>query len=170
MNDDHNQRQLPPPIPENLIPNEFRNGHTRQQKPPRMPFRAISRKAAELRATVRNGNPLDYADLYERFVDLWQEARQVIWRAKHSKAGIKQWNDDTQQLDLTFVADERVVLAAIDTTKGVLDSLVKLRREMGNQNTGIPSWAIERIERALRNYPEALHALLKALAEEEEDA
>jgi hypothetical protein len=71
MNDDDNQRQLPPPIPDNLISNEFRNRQTRQQKPPR----AITAKAAALRAAVRNGNPLDYADLHERLVDLRTEAR-----------------------------------------------------------------------------------------------
>jgi hypothetical protein len=62
-----------------------------------------------------------------------------------------------------------VVFAAIDTTRGALDSLVKLRREMGNRNTGIPRWAIERIERALRNHPEALNELLKALANHDEN-
>jgi len=65
---------------------------------------------------MRNGNQLDYSDLYERFVDLWQEARLAIWRAKHNKAGIKQWDDDAQQYVVTFAADEKLVLQAIDTT------------------------------------------------------
>jgi hypothetical protein len=56
------------------------------------------------------------------------------------------------------------VLQAIDTTRGILDSMVKLRREMGHEATGIPYWAIERIQRALRNHPEALNALLRELA------
>ena len=60
--------------------------------------------------------------------------------------------------------DEKQVLSAIDTTRAVLDSLVKLRREMGHEDTGIPRWAIER---TLRNHPEALEALLKELAIEE---
>ena len=68
---------------------------------------------------------------------------------------------------LTFGVDEKQVLSAIDTTRAVLDSLVKLRREMGPE-TGIPRWAIERIECALRNHPAALKALLKELAAEEE--
>jgi hypothetical protein len=59
---------------------------------------------------------------------------------------------------------KKQVLAAIDTTRAVLDSLAKLRREMGHEATGIPRWAIERIERALRNHPEALNALLEELA------
>ena len=53
---------------------------------------------------------------------------------------------------LTFTVDEKQVLAAIDATRGILDSIVKLRREMGHQDTGIPRWAIERIERDLRNH------------------
>jgi len=61
------------------------------------------------------------------------------------------------------------VLAALDTSRGILDSIVKLRREMGPADTGIPRWAIERIERALRNHPEALNALLRELAAEEEE-
>ena len=162
-NDDH-ERRLPPPIDESRLLNEFRNGHTRQQKPPRAPFRAISAKANALPIAARNGNTLDYADLHERFVDLWHEARLAIWRAKHSKAGIKLWDADEQRDVLTFVVDEKQVLAAIDTTRAVLDSMVKLRREMGPETTGIPRWAIERIERALRNHPEALNALLEELA------
>jgi hypothetical protein len=39
---------------------------------------------------------------------------------------------------------------------------------MGNQDTGFPRWAIEKIERALHNYPTALKALLKELADEDE--
>ena len=112
-------------------------------------------------------HPLDYSDIYERFIDLWQEARLAIWRAKHSKAGIKQWNAEEGRDVLTFGVDEKLVLAAIDTTRAVLYSLVKLRREMGPE-TGIPRWAIERIECALRNHPAALKALLKELAAEEE--
>ena len=69
---------------------------------------------------------------------------------------------------LTFVADDRLVLQALDVTRGILDSLIKLRKEMGHDSTGIPRWAIERIERALRNHPEALNELLKELAAEGE--
>jgi hypothetical protein len=90
MNNNHNdddERRLPV-FDESKLSNEFRNGKTRQASPPRMPSRAIAVKAAELRAAARI-NPLDCADFHERFVDLWQEARQVIWRAKHSKAGQK---------------------------------------------------------------------------------
>jgi hypothetical protein len=58
------------------------------------------------------------------------------------------------------------VLAALDTSRGILDSIVKLRREMGPADTGIPRWAIERIERTLRNHPEAQRELLKGLAAE----
>ena len=46
--------------------------------------------------------------------------------------------------------------------------MIKLRREMGHESTGIPRWAIERIERALRNHPEALNELLKELAAEDD--
>jgi hypothetical protein len=166
FNDD-DERQLPV-FDSAKLSNEYRNGKTRQQTPPRMPSRAIALKAAELRAAIRHGNAPDWADLNDRFADLWQEARQVIWRAKHSKAGTKVWNEAEQRDVLTFVADEKQVLAAIDTTRGILDSLVKLRRGMGPETTGIPRWAIERIERALRNHPEALNALLKELAAEGE--
>jgi hypothetical protein len=62
-------------IPDTFISNEFRNGKTPQEKLPKAPFRAIIIKGNALRAAIRNGNRLDYSDLYERFVDLWQEAR-----------------------------------------------------------------------------------------------
>jgi len=39
---------------------------------------------------------------------------------------------------------------------------------MGHESTGIPRWAIEKIERALRDYPEAQRALLKELAAEDD--
>src|SRR6516165_5281102 len=122
MSDDH-QRQLPLPRP-NLLSNEYRNGKTRHEKLPKVPSRAIAAKADALRSAVRNGNPLDSAELQERYVDLWHEARLAIWRAKHSKAGIKQHDEITDQDVLTFVVDEKQVLAAIDTTRSVLDSLV----------------------------------------------
>jgi hypothetical protein len=169
MDDHDNERQLPSPIPDRSIPNEFRDGKTRQAKPPRMPSRAIAAKANELRAAIRNGGPPDWSDLYERFCDLWQEARQVIWRAKHSKAGLEQWEPEEGRDVLTFVAEERLVLQAIDTTRGVLDSLVRLRAKMPPTRTSIPRWAIERIERVLRNQPKALEALLAELTSEDPD-
>jgi hypothetical protein len=160
--DDDNERRLPT-FDESKLSNEYRNGTTRHQKLPRMPSRAIAVKAAELRAAARI-NPLDYSDLHEGFVDLWHEARLAIWRAKHSKAGVKEIDPETGKQTLTFVVDEKLVLAAIDTTKGVLDSMVKLREKIGPDSTAIPRWAFERIERALRNYPDARLALLKELA------
>jgi hypothetical protein len=166
-NDDH-ERRLPPPIDESRLPNDVRNGLT-QEKKPRAPFRAIVAKGNELRTALRHGQPLDWSDIHGRFVDLWQEARLAVWRAKHHKAGITEIDPQTGKPVLTFTVDERQVLAALDTTRGTLDSIVKLRHAMGNDDTGIPRWAIERIERALRNHPEALNALLRELAAEEEE-
>jgi hypothetical protein len=51
---------------------------------------------------VRDGNPLDWSDINERFVDLWHEASMTIWRAKHSKAGLKQIDPQTVQQVRTF--------------------------------------------------------------------
>ena len=59
------------------------------------------------------------------------------------------------------------MLAAIDTTRGILDSSVKLRREMATKIPAFRRWAIERIERALRNHPEARNAPLPELAADE---
>src|SRR5215469_2513972 len=169
MRNDDNERRLPqPPTNGHVIPNAYQNGKTVQKKPPKAPLRAITIKGNEPRAAIRNGNPLDWTDLYERFVDLWKEARLAIWRAKHSKAGTSQWDPKQAREVLTFTVDEKQVLAAIDTTRGILDSMIKLRREMGHESTGIPRWAIERIERALRDYPEAQRALLKELAAEDD--
>ena len=97
MSNDEKERRLPPPANGHVIPNAYKNGKTVQKKPPKAALRAITIKGRELRAAIRNGNPLDWADLHERFVDLWQEARLVIWRAKHSKAGIKQTDPQTGQ-------------------------------------------------------------------------
>ena len=44
--------------------------------------------------------------------------------------------------------------------------IIKLSGEMSHDDTGIPRWAIERIERTLRNHPEAQRELLKELAAE----
>jgi hypothetical protein len=110
----------------------------------KIPLRAITIKGNELRAAIRNGNPLDRSDLHERFVELWQEARLAIWRAKHSKAGIPQWDAQQAREVLTFTVDEKQVIAAIDTTRGILDSLIKLRREMGHESTRIPRWPSKR--------------------------
>ena len=43
---------------------------------------------------------------------------------------------------LTFGVHEKLGLAGIDTTRGILDSIIKLHREMGQETTGIPRWAI----------------------------
>jgi len=138
-----------------------------QESPGRPPLRAIKIKGDRLRAAMHGGGAhLDWSDIHERFVDLWQEARLTLWRAKHTKAGQKQWDDSLKKYTLTFIADERLVLQSIDCVKGILDSLIKLRREMGHEDHGIPRWAIEKIEYTLRDYPEALHALLKSLAAE----
>ena len=55
---------------------------------------------------------------------------------------------------LTFVTDEKLVLEGINTLQGILDSMIRLRREAGNDSTGVPHWAVARIEKALRNHPE----------------
>ena len=112
---------------------------------------------------MRRGQPLDWSGIRARYVDLWQEARMVVWRAKHHKPGLKMWDEKEQKNVQTYIPDDRMVMDAINCTKGLLDSLVRLRREAGHEASGIPSWAIERIERALRNYPEAQTALLKEL-------
>jgi hypothetical protein len=163
MNDD--DRQLPQPR-EDLLTNEYRNGKTRHQSLPKQPARAVAAKAAEMRSTMLRHGPIDWSDLHARYVDLWHEARLALWRAKHSKAGIKKWNEEEQRDELTFVVDEKQVLACIDTTRGVLDSIVRLRDRIGPDAVGIPHWAIVRIERALRDHPKALHALLQELATE----
>lgn len=163
--DDH---RLPEPPPKQLRPNEYTPDKFRQQAPPKAPLRAVKIKGDELRAAIRNGRQLDWSDIHERFVDLWQEGRLVVWRAKHSKSVMKQWDPHTNKTVQSFAADEKLVLQALDTLKGILDSIVKVRREMGHEGTGIPRWAIERIERGLRDYPEAQHALLKELAAEKE--
>jgi hypothetical protein len=162
-NDDDQERRLPTFDPSEL-PNDFRNGKVRHQSLPKQPARAGAAKAAELRASLRHGNSIDWSDIHDRYVDLWHEARLAIWRAKHSKAGIKHHDPASDQDVLTFVVNEKQVLAAIDTTRAVLDSLVKLRRDLGPDANSIPRWAIDRIDHALRDHPRALHALLKELA------
>jgi hypothetical protein len=168
MNDDHNERRPPPPIDEKLLDNQWRDGKTRQETTPRPPLRALKTKGDQLRNAVRHGNQLDWSDITSCFADLWQEARLCLWRAKHSKPGIKVTDPKTGKQVLTFGADEKVVLEAINTVRGILDSMIRLRREVGNDSTGIPHWAVVKIEKALRNHPEALADLLKALAAEDE--
>ena len=164
------ERRLPPEIPESSLPERVRPNKFRQQLLPRAPLRAIKIKGDQLRAAVRQGHQLDWDDIHERFVDLWQEARHTLWRAKHQKAGLKTWDPHTCKEVLSFTADDKLVLQAIDTVRGILDSMIKLRREMGHEATGIPRWAIERIEKALRGHPEALNQLLKELAAENDKA
>jgi hypothetical protein len=165
-NDDHERRL--PVLDESKLSNEYRNGKTRQASPPKAPLRAMAAKAAELRAAMRHGSAPDWADINDRLADLWHEARLAIWRAKPSKAGMKQYDVEEQKDVLTFVVDEKQVLAAIDTCRGVLDSMIKLREKMG-PDTGIPRWAIDKIEHALRNHPQALLALLQELGDEDSD-
>jgi hypothetical protein len=160
--------KLPQPPEKHLVPNEYTAEKFRQQPPPKAPVRAIKIKGDQLRAAVRNGKQLDWADIHERFVDLWQEGRMCVWRAKHSKSALKVWDPHLQQHVQSFTVDEKLVLSALDTLRGILDSIVKVRREMGHDASGIPRWAIERIERALRNHPEAMSELLKELAAEDE--
>lgn len=165
---DDDERTLPRPIPKKLIANEYTPDRFKQQPLDRAPLRAITIKGNALRAAMRNGNKLDWSDIHERYVDLWQEARLAIWRAKHKKAGVKTYDPHVGKEVLAFVADEGMILKALDTTRAIIDSMVKLRREVDHDSTGIPRWAIERIERALRDFPEAQHALLKELAAENE--
>jgi hypothetical protein len=54
----------------------------------------------------------------------------VVWGAKHSKAGLPVTDPVTGKQTIGYVANEKVGLKAIDTSQGVLDSLVKVRREM----------------------------------------
>lgn len=168
--DDKDRRPYayPPAIKKADIAHEYTKDKFEQQQVPKAPVRAIKIKGDALRNALRNGNPLDWNDIYERFVDLWQEARMVIWRAKHSRKGFKTYDEVKGKDVQTYLADDKLVLAGIDSTRAILDSLIKVRREAGNEATGIPRWAIERIERALRNHPEALNELLKDLAAESE--
>lgn len=160
------EKEYPPSTPEDKLPERFRPAKFKQSDLPRAPLRAIRIKGDQLRAAVRNGRQLDWSDIHERYVDLWQEARHTLWRAKHQKAGFKTWDPVSGKEVMGFTADDKLVLAAIDTIRGILDSMIKLRREVGHEATGIPRWAIERIEKELKHHPEALSALLKGLAEE----
>jgi hypothetical protein len=166
--DFEDERQLPPEIPEHLIPNEYKPDKWAQQRLPKPPLRALKQKGDALRASIRTGRTIDYGDIHERYVDLWQEARMVVWRAKHSKAGVKTWDPVVGKNVQSFICDEKLILSAIDTTRGVLDSLIKLRKEIGAEGAGIPGWAIARIEKALRSHPAALKELMRELATEEE--
>ena len=65
MNDDNNERRLPPRLPEKFVPNKVRNGSWREETPPRAPLRAIRIKGDALRAAVRNGSQLDWTDIHE---------------------------------------------------------------------------------------------------------
>jgi hypothetical protein len=160
---------LPPPHRSGGTAREYDPKIFRQETPGKPPLRAIKIKGNQLRAAMRNGaHPLDWSDIHERFVDLWQESRLALWRAKHSKAGTRQWDEKEKKYVLTFIADERLVLQAIDTTRDILADMIKLRREMGHEDNGIPRWAIEGIEKALRNHPDAMKAVLKELAAETE--
>jgi len=167
MADDHD-RPMPPPVPPHLVPNNKQPEYWEQAARPKAPVRALKIVGNDLKASVRSGRQIDWADLHDRYVDLWKEARLALWRAKHSKLGTHIYDEAKKKTVTNFVVDEKLVLEAINVTKGVLDSIVKIRREIGHENTGIPRWAIERIERALRQHPEALNALLKELASENE--
>ena len=75
---------------------------------------------------------------------------------------------ETGKVVQSYIPNDRLLLLAIDTTKGVLDRIIKLRREMSSEKAGLPRWMIEKIERGLRNFPDAQEALLKELATEDE--
>ena len=173
---DDDARQHPKPPPPEHIPNRARgvlNGTYRQSEKGKPPVRAITLKGEKLRRDVTLGPALgrepDWAEIYARYVDLWQEARLVIWRAKRAKAGLSQIDPKTGVTIATFVADDRTVLQAIDVTKGVLDSMIKLRRDLRGEAIGLPRWAIRRIESALDDHPSARDALLSALAKGEDE-
>lgn len=151
-----------------LIPDAYLPGKFAQTDAPRAPFRAVRIKGHQLRAKIYSPKDVDWGDIYGRYVDLWQEARMVIWRAKHAKAGPRTYDPDKGKEILSFVADDKLVLEAVNTVKNVLDSMVRLRRDMTVEGPGIPRWAISKIEEALREHPDALEAILEALAKGEE--
>jgi hypothetical protein len=49
-----------------------------------------------------------------------------------------------------------------------LDSIIKLRRQMGHEATGIPRWGHRAHRTRVGNHPEALNALVRKLAAEGE--
>ena len=163
------EMRYPDPKPKHLLPHKIQDGMWKQQRVDKPPLRALTIKGNQLREAMRGGNPLDWVDIHERFVDLWQEARLTIWRAKRKKAGLQDIDPLTGKTVQMYIPDDGLVLQAIDVTRKVLEGIMKLRREMGAEKSGIPRWAIERIERGLRNYPEAQHALLKELASENDE-
>jgi len=156
----------PRAINEKLTPRRYAPDRFTQTDQERAPVRAVRIKGDQLRAVMRRGDPLDWSDIYERYVDLWQEARLVIWRAKRAKAGRQVFDPVKKKMVQGFIPDDRLVLSALDSTRAILDSLIRVRREAGHEASGIPRWAIERIELALRQYPDALNHLLRELAEE----
>lgn len=166
--EDDRKREYPRPVKIQEIPEAWREKDFTQERLEKAPLRAIKIKGDQLRAAMRTGKQLDWSDIHERYIDLWQEARLCIWRAKHKAAGVRTWDPHLEKQVLSFIPNEKLVQGAIEVTRGVLDSIAKLRRDMGHEGSGIPRWAIERIERALRNHPEAMRELLKELAAEQE--
>jgi hypothetical protein len=132
---------------------------------PRAPSRAIRFKGQQLVDATYNKD-IDWHDLFARYVDLWQESRMVLWRSKHSKPGLEIWDEKEKRMVRTFTSDDRMVLDAVVVIKSVLDSMVRLRKDMigPDGGSGIPRWAIDRINEALQAHPEALEALIEALA------
>lgn len=163
------EKVLPAEINPKDMPHEWGEDKFKQEQLERPPIRALAIKGRQLREAIRGGNLIEWGEIHERFVDLWQEARLVIWRAKHRKKGTREYDPVVGKVVATYVPDDRMVLEAIGTVKGLLDSMMRLRKEMGSSRSGVPRWAIERIERGLRNYPEAQQALLKELMAEQDE-
>lgn len=179
---DDTRRPPDPPDPDS-IPAAYKEDRFAQERPhngngrasqlitkngSRAPIRAIQIKGDQLRANLYKADVIDWSDIYNRYVDLWQEARLTIWRAKRSKTGIKTFDPESGKDVLSFICDDKLVLDAITVVRGVLDSMVHLRSNMmKSEGIGIPRWAIKRIEMALHDHPEARDAILTRLAEGE---
>jgi hypothetical protein len=141
-----------------------------ERKHLRLPVRAMFKKAAQLRADAQRPeiNPLLF---YNLMVDMYKESRMCLNRTKLTQTIGKIYNPQKKRWETTFTVDDKLVMEAIKCTSQIIKDLEEMRQGMAAEDTGIPRWAIEKIEQGLKNHPEARLALLESLAAgQEKDA
>lgn len=129
----------------------------------KLPVRALVAKAGQLKREGLTGTKMDPVVFYNCFVDLWMEARNALNRAKQSATPGKVWNPELRRWEMSFVVDERLVLTAVDTTARIVKDMAAYRKQLEMEDSGIPSYVMEIIERSLKDYPGAKAALVKNL-------
>ena len=143
-----------------------------EDRPAVIPLNEIKSQASQLRNEGRTGGKLNPLVFIERYAGLYEKAalgaeRTLIGKRAKKDRWNKALNNGEGGWEAVYETNEREHILYLVELRNILDSLAKFRREIEEEEIGIPQWVINEMVEGLKEYPDARKALLKRLERSE---